>query len=243
MTIYRFILRMVFLLLLSGCNMCSIPVTPAPPNPSDILREKAEYKMEESLLIEGGSGSGKIVSRKRILFNLISKDSIAGDDTLYYYRMAVKNWEDGEEDDPLFEKYFWARLSESSAEYKSTEQEMSPKLFLLKVTSQASEQDGFFKTLSSLLLGQPEWTENRGKFQFTRQITGRKAVKYKDRLEESWVVEEEISYDSHVFATGTFWYGASGLLKGRQVWEGLDKRNSLGGKEGSHQVIRNFQLQ
>lgn len=67
-----------------------------------------------------------------------------------------------------------------------------------------------------------------GALEVSRRLDGEDTLEYRGRLEESWRVAETVAMGGAALARGTYWYGASGLIKAEQAWEGFEPRGTDG---------------
>jgi hypothetical protein len=63
-----------------------------------------------------------------------------------------------------------------------------------------------------------EWVRMAGILEVARALEETDTLDYAGHLEESWRVSETVRGGGAVLSRGTFWYGATGLLKGEQSW-------------------------
>jgi hypothetical protein len=234
----------LFSLVLSGCEWFSTAsVAPRPESLNqyqDIIKDSLVYKMEEVQQKQGSWLSDSILTRKKVIFDYV-KDSIAGGQELAYIRMSIQSWKEEEQE---AESFFLVKVEEDSIQYAPAEGTTGPKLFLLKVSADSSEPENYFHLLS-LLAPASRWIDNSGPLEFSRKIPKPvvlDTLEYNRRLEETWVIEEEVTYGSQTLMQGKYWYGNSGLLQCTQTWPGLDFRKGFGESQGKRQVVRKFFL-
>lgn len=71
------------------------------------------------------------------------------------------------------------------------------------------------------------WTQALGILAVDREVAALDTLPYGGRLEESWRIDETVGDGGRILSRGTYWYGATGLLKGRQTWS-LEERGAEG---------------
>lgn len=88
----------------------------------------------------------------------------------------------------------------------------------LKVTAGAAAGSGAFLSLPSAFILGASWVQSLGVLTVAREIEDTDTLGFKGHLEESWRIAESVRDGDSLLARGSFWYGASGLLKGEQTW-------------------------
>ena len=204
---------------------------------------ETEYLMTEMLVGRGGAETERVLSRKKITFQF-QQDSVGENgDSLFIFRMSVSDFNTGEID---METLFLAKFEESSIQYALPQKEEGPRFFLLKTSAvQADSLSGdlhFFQALPSHLFNQLQWTKTRADFTFDRKIIKLDTIIYRNKLEETWLVRENVTFGSQHIMSGSFWYGKSGMLKSVQTWDKFDYRNTLGKSLGYYKIERSFNL-
>lgn len=64
-----------------------------------------------------------------------------------------------------------------------------------------------------------EWIRSMGVLEVARALEEVDTLDYDGHLEESWRVTETVRGGGRTLSRGTFWYGASGLLRAEQTWD------------------------
>lgn len=90
--------------------------------------------------------------------------------------------------------------------------------FPLKVAAGSAEGSGAFLSLPTAFILGASWVQSLGVLTVTREIEDTDTLGFRDHLEESWRISESVRDGDNLLARGSFWYGASGLLKGEQTW-------------------------
>lgn len=90
--------------------------------------------------------------------------------------------------------------------------------FPLKVAAGSALDSGDFLSLPSAFILGASWVQSLGVLTVAREIENTDTLGFKGHLEESWRIAESVRDGDSLLARGSFWYGASGLLRGEQTW-------------------------
>lgn len=77
---------------------------------------------------------------------------------------------------------------------------------------------GAFLALPPAFAAGSSWAQGLGPLNVLREIVETDTLEYGGRIEEAWRVSETVSEGGRPLASGRYWYGASGLLRGEQAW-------------------------
>lgn len=104
----------------------------------------------------------------------------------------------------------------------------------------APADTGEFLALPPVFATGTSWVQAMGVLEVDREIEETDTLSVGNRLEESWRVAETVRDGVRTLARGRFWYGASGLLKGEQVWA-FEVRAADGSPMPARELRRNVE--
>lgn len=221
--------------LLWGCDLFSTREFRSKPSDIRTLKglsrigDSVAFRATESVWKAGASSPEKILSRRRLVFTFLG-DSLRGGDTLKVLSLRIS-------DDSLnlqVEKTVrLVRFTGDGVVLEGTTIGGSARYFPLKTSSQeavpSQPADSLaFPALPALLV--EGWSDSRsmGILEVKRRQTSVDTLDYQGHSEEAWGVSETVLDGRTVIARGTFWYGASGLLRAEQTWTGFGWRSDNG---------------
>lgn len=228
----RYYLVGAALLAFAGCDLFS--TREFRPKPSEIrvlpglskVGDSVAFRATEAVWIADASSPEKTLSRRRLIF-AFEKDSIAGADTLKLLALTVREDSSG----ALVEQgRRLVRFGAQGISLSGGETGGGARWFPLKTAASGNPvvDTGTFPALPALLI--EGWSETvfLGILTVKREQTTVDTLSYRGHSEEAWGVSETVLDGTRQVAKGRFWYGASGLLKAEQTWEGFGWRGDNG---------------
>lgn len=82
----------------------------------------------------------------------------------------------------------------------------------------SAADSGAFLALPPAFTAGAAWAQDLGPLDVAREIVAADTLPYRGRIEEAWRVAETVREGGRQLASGRYWYGASGLLRGEQAW-------------------------
>jgi hypothetical protein len=191
--------------------------------------DSLSFRAVESVWKAGAAVPEKILSSRRLTFTLMG-DSLDAGDTLKILSLRIRDDSTG----ALTENTRRVvRFSSQGVVLEGTAEGGGARYFPLKASASA-DADAAASDSTSLLaipgLLAEGWAETRsmGILTVKREQVSIDTLKFQGRLEEAWGIRETVSDGAEPLSTGTYWYGASGLLKAEQTWADFDWRSENG---------------
>lgn len=232
--------------LLTGCDLFGTKeFSPRPAEirafAGDLTRgDTIAFRVTESLADAGAEGPGRVLARRQVRFAL-APESLQPSDG--WMALSFRIYADPAVD-VLDEGLCYVRFASDGLSLRAPDSTSSgvggPRYFPLKVSAGAApfsaDSLGLLSLPPAFVMG-GTWTQALGVLTVGREVSDLDTLEYGGRLEEAWRVDEVAGDGSRVLARGAYWYGATGLLKGRQTWR-LEERDADGALAGVRELRR-----
>lgn len=223
--------------LLSACDFFATrEFSPKPVSVSTFAGSFAEgdtagFRVTEFLARPGSSAADTVLSRLKLLF-FRAPDSLQAGDGWTSVSVLVLSDPPGSHRDEGTLRY---RIGEDGLVLEGSDSAAGgPRFYPLKLAasaqpglsspsagsdSPAADTAGGFLSLPAVFTAGAAWSQPLGVLEVDRKLEAVDTLNFGGRLEESWKVAETVRDGGQVLSRGSYWYGASGLLKGEQVWD------------------------
>lgn len=197
-----------------------IRVLPGLAKPGDTI----SFRATESVWRADADAPEATLSRRRLTFAFL-RDSLIGADTLKLLALTVREESTGT---VIEQGSRFVRFGSEGVSLSGGETGGSARMFPLKAAAGSAAADTGFPALPSMLVEGWDETVALGILTVMRAQTSVDTLEYRGRSEEAWAISETVVDGGRTVASGRFWYGASGLLKARQEWQGFGWRSANG---------------
>ncbi len=229
------------LTLLAGCDLFS--TREILPKPSEIrsfqglfhLGDSLTFSVKESLRESGATTDKQVLSDRRLVF-AYKGDSTVGGETLKVVSLRIIDKATG----ALVEQS--TRLLRFSADgllLESSQPGGGARFFPLKA---AAVQDTTLHLALPALFSEG-WSakQSLGALNVRRELTGSDTLDYQGHSEASWKISETVRDGDSALVQGSYWYGASGLLKAEQTWPDFGWREADASIPGKVDLFRKLE--